>query len=147
MPVTRPRILVVDDERAIRHMLRDVLDAFGYAVDVAAGGPEALAAFAPDRYDLVVTDLLMAGMSGIEVAQAIRSVDADVPLILLTGSVPGIRVEQARIADLTLLHKPIGLRDLQDAVARAIAQRRKGPARAEGRLDEPSSGALDERAG
>jgi FixJ family two-component response regulator len=89
----------------------------------------------------------MAGMSGIEVAQAIRSADADVPLILLTGSIPGIPVEKARIPNLTLLQKPIGLRELQDAVAHAIAQRRKGPARAEGRRDEPTPGALDERAG
>ena len=147
MSGTRPRILVIDDERAIRQMLRDVLDAFGYAVDVAAGGGDARALVEPERDDLVGTDHRMAGMSGIEVAQAIRSADPDVPLILLTGSIPGIPVEKARIPNLTLLQKPIGLPELQAAVARAIAERRKGPARAEGRRDEPPPGALDERAG
>ena len=80
------RALVVDDETTVRMMLIDVLETFGYVVDAADCGEAALPQLARGRYQTVVTDLRMPGMSGLDVAAAVRRVDPDVPVILLTGT-------------------------------------------------------------
>ncbi len=70
--VRPPKFLVVDDEDQVRETLRDILEEDGYEVCIAASGGEALALFAAERFDAVFTDLGMPGMSGWELARAIR---------------------------------------------------------------------------
>ena len=77
------RILVVDDERQITRMLRMALQSSGYAVVTAIDGLEALQAFEADRPDLVVTDLAMPEMNGLELTRAIRRI-ALTPIIVLS---------------------------------------------------------------
>ena len=71
------RILVVDDERQITRMLRASLQSNGYEVTVAGNGVEAYALFEADRPDLIITDLAMPEMNGLELTQAVRRVAAD----------------------------------------------------------------------
>jgi two-component system, OmpR family, KDP operon response regulator KdpE len=77
------RILVVDDERQITRMLRASLQSCGYEVLVAGNGVEAYAQFEADRPDLIITDLAMPEMNGLELTQAVRRV-AQTPIIVLS---------------------------------------------------------------
>lgn len=77
------RILVVDDERQITRMLRTSLQSSGYDVSTAANGSEAYLRFEADRPDLIITDLAMPEMSGLDLTRAIRRL-AQTPIIVLS---------------------------------------------------------------
>jgi len=79
------RLLVVEDEPAIRSGLVDVFVFHGYAVDTAAEGPEGLAKALSGKFDLILLDVMLPGMDGLEVCERIRSSDPDQPIILLTA--------------------------------------------------------------
>ncbi|HEU4371730.1 MAG TPA: response regulator [Methylomirabilota bacterium] len=111
------RVLVIDDEAVLRSLFRDMLSACGYEADVAEDGAAGLARFRERRYEAVITDLLMPGMNGLEVAAALRTIDPGVRVILLTGSAPALTAGRARQSGVnTLLHKPIALADLKTAI-------------------------------
>jgi two-component system KDP operon response regulator KdpE len=77
------RILVVDDERQITRMLRASLQSSGYTVDIAKNGLEAFQKFEAEPPDLIITDLSMPEMNGLELTQAVRRV-AETPIIVLS---------------------------------------------------------------
>src|SRR6476620_1162533 len=77
-------ILVVDDERKIADLARDYLEHAGFAVRIAADGESALAAIRRERPDLVVLDLGLPGLDGLDVTRAIRR-DSSLPVIMLTA--------------------------------------------------------------
>src|SRR5581483_4747065 len=79
------RILVVDDEAEVRQLLHDILVSAGHIVTMADDGVSAIALFEAGVYDMVLTDLGMPGMSGWEVAEAIKSRRPYVPVGLITG--------------------------------------------------------------
>jgi CheY-like chemotaxis protein len=78
-------ILVVDDEEDVRELLRDILESEGCRVAAASGGREALSLFDRGNFDAVFTDIGMPGMSGWELARAIRERDRQIPLAVITG--------------------------------------------------------------
>jgi signal transduction histidine kinase/ActR/RegA family two-component response regulator len=84
-PVGAARILVVDDEEHVRELLKDILESEGYGVRLARDGREALALLSGAGFDAVFTDVGMKGMSGWELARAIRERDAAMPLAVITG--------------------------------------------------------------
>jgi two-component system, OmpR family, response regulator MprA len=81
------KILVVDDERAVRESLRRALELEGYDIDLAADGREALSALADDRPqpDAVILDVLMPGVDGLEVCRRLRHAGNRVPVLMLTA--------------------------------------------------------------
>ncbi|GAA5102793.1 response regulator transcription factor [Haloechinothrix salitolerans] len=79
------RILVVDDDRAVRESLRRSLEFNGYTVDLASDGQQALAAVASDRPDAMVLDVMMPRLDGLEVARRLRSSGDDLPILVLTA--------------------------------------------------------------
>ena len=79
------RILIVDDDEQILHLLRAILEQEGYAVDAVTDGYAALAAFNPDIHDLVITDIVMPGKEGIETIMELRALRPDVPVIAISG--------------------------------------------------------------
>jgi two-component system response regulator MprA len=79
------RILVVDDEPAVRTALRRALEQAGYAVDLAADGTEALAAVATRPPDAVVLDVLMPGLDGLQTCRRLRADGNAVPVLMLTA--------------------------------------------------------------
>ncbi|MGI8917833.1 MAG: hybrid sensor histidine kinase/response regulator [Pyrinomonadaceae bacterium] len=81
----QPTILVVDDEEPVRELLRDILETQGCRVYLAPGGREALALFEARNFDGIFTDVGMPGMSGWELAQAIRGQNQLVPIAVVTG--------------------------------------------------------------
>jgi len=79
------RILVVDDDRAVRESLRRSLEFNGYNVELASDGQQALAAVANDRPDAMVLDVMMPRLDGLEVARRLRSGGDDLPILVLTA--------------------------------------------------------------
>lgn len=91
----QPHILVVDDEFAIRITLDALLRRCGYRVTLATSGEHALAAIAAHMFDLVLTDLILGGISGIEVAKHVRATQPDAVILLMTGSDQLFEVESS----------------------------------------------------
>jgi CheY-like chemotaxis protein len=120
--MTRPRLLVVDDNPAIRDVWCDALSLFGYAVMAAGDGAEALALFDATPFDLVLTDLLMAGMTGWQVAEAIR-IRSATPVVLIAGLAEDEDAERAHAHGMMVLHKPVNLADLQRTVEQTLGSR------------------------
>lgn len=84
MTAPRPRVLLVDDEDAIRENLGSFLERSGFAVSIAANGEQALEVFARERPDLVVLDVLMPRLDGREVLRRLRASEQWTPVVLLT---------------------------------------------------------------
>ena len=111
--------LVVDDEPALRHLLPDLLGRLGYDAVVAADGAGALAlAHEVEHLELVVSDLLMPGMDGLQVARRVREVHPRVGVVLLSGAPVRTAITDR---DLRVLRKPFEWTDLRDAVLRVTA--------------------------
>src|SRR5207248_10005518 len=83
------RILVVDDERAVRESLGRALELEGYDVELAADGGEALYRLESVQPDAVILDVLMPGMDGLEVARRVRKAGNRVPVLMLTAREAG----------------------------------------------------------
>jgi two-component system, NarL family, capsular synthesis sensor histidine kinase RcsC len=115
------RLLVIDDDPTVRSVLHDLLIWLGYVVDDAPGGAEGLALFGHGSYDLVLTDLAMPGMSGWDVAEAVLSMSTTTPVILVTGSATDLDAQRAGDLGVTILHKPVPLKELRTAVQQALA--------------------------
>ena len=95
-----PRILVVDDEKYVRELLADFLGSEGYKVTLAENGTEALRLFEQQTFEAVFTDVGMPGMSGWELARAIRELDDKIPLAVITGwgeAVGSTEQEEAKV--------------------------------------------------
>ena len=80
-----PKLLLVDDEEQFRETLTKRLTATGYTVDGAAGGMEALEKLSAEKFDVVILDIQMPGMSGLEILSEIRARHIGVEVIMLTG--------------------------------------------------------------
>jgi DNA-binding response OmpR family regulator len=117
--VRRSRILVVDDEKYVRGLLCDVLTAWGYEVDTVADGREGLRLLVERAYDLVVTDLHMPGVNGLDLIKTVRLRGLPVPMIMLTASVQDATSHSERL-DFELVPKPVLLQDLEVFVRRAL---------------------------
>jgi DNA-binding response OmpR family regulator len=85
MEQAKPRILVVEDEAAIRDGLADVLVYHGYQVDAVADGKEGLAKALSGKYDLLLLDVMLPGRDGFSICDEVRKVDRDQPIIMLTA--------------------------------------------------------------
>lgn len=108
MPPDAPNLIyVVDDDPAVLHSTRFLLESEGHRVETFADGPELLAAFPGPRPAFVLLDQIMPGMDGLEVFGRLRVLDARVPVVLITGHPdPGIRT-RARAAGLPMVEKPL----------------------------------------
>ncbi len=118
------RVLVVDDEPAARGGLEKLLKGEGFQVDVASDGVEAIAVAGEHPPDVVVTDLKMPNMDGIELMKKLHEIDPSVPVVVATafGDV-GSAVNAMRAGAEDYLTKPIDFDALVVAVERALERR------------------------
>jgi DNA-binding response OmpR family regulator len=121
--LTPPRVLVVDDERYVRGLLSELLTVWGCEADLAASGSEGLRLFKEKSYDLVLTDYVMPGGSGLELVENVRNSDAEVGVIMLTASGADLDVQGRRLG-FKLLRKPLQIEDLEAAVKQALSDRK-----------------------
>jgi putative two-component system response regulator len=122
---SQPRVLLVDDEESIRTALARYLRTQGYEVEVAESGPAALAMLQRQRFVVMLCDIRMPQMTGLEVLPAALQVDGDLAVLMLTA------VNDAETATDALAHgamdylvKPVELLELQQAVERATHRRK-----------------------
>ena len=122
-PAPRPRVLVVDDDKAVRESLRRSLEFNGYDVSLAADGAEALAGIAASDPDVVVMDVMMPRLDGLETTKALRKAGNDLPILVLTArDAVGDRVEGLDAGADDYLTKPFALQELL-ARLRALLRR------------------------
>jgi CheY-like chemotaxis protein len=123
--VTGLRILVVDDEAAVRDFLPKLLE--GHEVDVAASGGEGMEKFLKKRHDLVISDWVMAGMSGLDMAERIKQLAPRTVVVLMTGwEFKGSAIEKSSAIDL-VVSKPFDREKLQRALQQAVGLREGEP--------------------
>ena len=123
------RVLVVDDEPEIVRLLKDVFASFrhahAYAVDGAPDGVEALSALQHGKYDLVVLDMYMPRMDGLELLKQMRALSMEVPVLMLTGNQSTHAAIEAICAQVfSYMSKPLDLHYFEHIVALALSSPR-----------------------
>ena len=121
-------VLVVDDDPAVRTTIKLVLERSGHRVSVAAEGRAGLAALAAGGIDLLVVDLFMPGMDGMETLREARKQYADLPVIVMSGTSLGGPGQQApdflamavKLGAVRSVQKPFKPRDIIDAVQASL---------------------------
>ena len=123
--VKKAAILVVDDDREMVSMLRDVLDAAGYRTIMAYSGAEALAIVEREEPELMISDLRMAGMNGAELQKQVKQLAPGLPAVIITafGSIE-TAVESMRLGASDYVTKPFSNDELLLVVARALEDRK-----------------------
>ena len=117
----RPRILVVDDEAPLLRATRRILTAAGYEVTTAANGREAIDVILHTSFDVIVSDISMPELDGIQLLRTVRQRDLDVPVVLMTGS-PDVStaVEAVAHGAMQYLTKPVDVVELKEVMKRAV---------------------------
>jgi putative two-component system response regulator len=118
------RILIVDDEETIRLALRKFLRSRGYEVEIAGSGEQAMQVLENGAFSLMLCDVRMPGMTGVQLVPLAREIDQDLAIIMLTAvndAATATEVLSAGASD--YLMKPVELADLQQAVDRALLKR------------------------
>jgi DNA-binding NtrC family response regulator len=119
--MSQPRILIIDDEPLMRISIADALKAEGYQVKVAATGPEGVDFIKKEQFDLIISDLRLPGLDGLQVLQTCREVSARTGVILITahGSVE-TAVEAMKIGAYDYVTKPFSMDELLLIVKRLV---------------------------
>jgi two-component system response regulator (stage 0 sporulation protein F) len=117
------KLLIVDDEPKIRAMLADCLGQEGLAIDTAESGEEALARIVQAPPDLVILDVKMKGMSGLEVLRQVRASQPGLAALIVTGyDDERVEEEAGRLGVLGVIRKPLMLDEIRQTVRQALAQ-------------------------
>jgi DNA-binding NtrC family response regulator len=129
MSLTAGKILVVDDDPGMLDTLMDVLSATGYETSVAASGNAALEMAQAGRFDLVLMDVQMPGLNGVQVLHALRVLDPTIVVIMMTAYTGDELVESQRTTGFSVLSKPLDLDQVLPLV-KSIVSSRAGRGRA-----------------
>lgn len=121
-----PRILLIDDDPAIRAVFKEYLEGRGYDVDVATDGKEGLSALNARKPDLVITDVMMPEKDGVEVVLELRESHPDLPVIAISG---GMRIAPLdflpmikKFGAYRVFYKPVDPEELLSAVREMLAE-------------------------
>jgi len=116
----KPKVLIIDDEEQIRHLLIDVLGT-AYDCSDAGSAEEALAALSENTFDLVISDIDMGAMSGLELVPRVHSLSPDTVVVMVSGNQDiGFAIEALRVGAFDYITKPIDLRHVEASVERAL---------------------------
>jgi excisionase family DNA binding protein len=119
----RPRILVVDDEQAVRDLVSRYLATADYEVEAVEDGPTAIERLQTNPYDLLITDLKMPGMDGLSVIRETRRQFADLPIIIITAySTEASAIEAINLGVSGYLTKPFRMERVLAVAARALGE-------------------------
>jgi two-component system cell cycle response regulator CpdR len=113
-----PRILLAEDDTSMREYLQRALQRVGYDVDAVGCGTEAVPLLEAGRYELLLTDIVMPEMDGIELAQKASAIDPEIRVMFITGFA-AVALQSGRAApEAKMLSKPFHLKDLVAEVDR-----------------------------
>jgi two-component system chemotaxis response regulator CheY len=111
----KKKILVVDDSSLARRLARRILEELGFEVEEAPGGAEALELFALNHYDLVILDMLMAGMYGLEVLYKLKELNSALPVIIVSADIQRSTREQVKAGGASgMVNKPLNKEELAE---------------------------------
>jgi DNA-binding NtrC family response regulator len=120
---SKPTILVTDDEKSIRNSLREILEFENYTVFEADGGERALSQIESNKFDLMILDIKMKGMDGIEVLEKVKDLQPGLPVIMISGhGTIKIAVEATKIGAFDFIEKPPDLNRLLISVRNALSR-------------------------
>lgn len=123
MPQERPgaRLLVIDDERGLRDMFARVIGSLGYQVVTAPNGEEGVALARAEPFDAVFCDIMMPGISGIEVMQILRREKPELPVVIMTGY-PNAESEQDALAlgAAAFMAKPCTIEEIEAVIDKIV---------------------------
>ena len=120
----KTRLLIVDDEAHIRAALVKALSMVGYEVDEAASGQEALALLQAEPYDLMVLDMVLPGIEGIDVLRQAHQIQSDVSIIILTGNASlESAIAAVKSSAVDYLLKPASIHEIIEAITNALQKR------------------------
>lgn len=121
---TTPRILIVDDEERFRQTLAKLLTVRGLDVTTLGSGQEALDALGHGQFDVIVLDVRMPGMNGIETLAEIKKLNPMVEVIILTGHASvDAAVDIMKLGGYDYLLKPASVEDLMDKIEAAFERK------------------------
>ena len=116
------RILLAEDDRVMREYLTRALERSGYAVTAVDRGTEALPLLETERFDLLLTDIVMPEMDGIELARRASELDPDIKIMFITGfAAVALNPDSSAPKHAKVLSKPFHLRDLVNEVQKMLA--------------------------
>jgi DNA-binding response OmpR family regulator len=125
-PRRQERILVVEDDPTLRLGLTKALRSEGYAVETAKTGREGLQRASSERFDAVLLDVMLPEQNGYEVCEALREIDDDLPVLMLTAKAEeSDRVRGLRLGADDYITKPFGVAELLARIDAALRRRRK----------------------
>jgi CheY-like chemotaxis protein/glycine cleavage system H lipoate-binding protein len=119
------KILVVDDELPVCRSISSALEAEDYVIDTTLSGEEALKKEEENRYDVMLVDLMMPGMSGMDLLKAVREKRPDIVVIMITGyPTMETAVQSVMLGAFDYIPKPFTPEELRSIVSRALERRR-----------------------
>jgi two-component system, chemotaxis family, chemotaxis protein CheY len=117
------KVLIVDDSSLARRTLRQLLEQMGHTVEEASDGAQALERYFINRPDLVVLDMVMNGMYGLEVLAKMREMNPEVRVVIATADVQKSTLDQAKAAGaFALINKPLNRDELNRVVSSALQE-------------------------
>jgi len=119
------RILVVDDEEIVRDLLYDTLSKTGYKVKTATNGQDAIAQIENEPFEIVITDLKMPGMGGIELLQRVQKINSDICVLIITAySTVESAVSAMKLGAYDYICKPFELEEMKVIIEKAVERQR-----------------------
>ncbi len=116
-----PKILVIDDQRSIRNTLKDILEYESHEVVLAENGPEALEKFTAEKFDVILLDIKMPEMDGMEVLDKMMQTSPDIPVIMISGHGNiDTAVEAIKKGAYDFIEKPLDLNRLLVTIRNAL---------------------------
>ena len=116
------KVLVVDDSGLARRLVRQTVEELGHSVEEATDGPQALERYVLNKHDLVVLDMVMHGMYGVEVLAKLRELNPDLPVIVLTADIQKTTRDQVKAAGAAaMIHKPVKKDELISVINTVLA--------------------------
>jgi len=119
-------VLIIEDEKNIREVLKEMLSTEGYEVTCVAKGKEGIELFKKKKFDLVITDLGIPGMSGWEVADQIKSINPSTPVVLSTGW--GVKFDPVKMKSKNVdqvIKKPFNLKQVLEVISNLVGEEKK----------------------
>jgi two-component system, cell cycle response regulator CpdR len=118
------QILLAEDDDSMRAFLARGLERAGYDVHAAGNGLDALTALLARRFDMLVADIVMPGLDGIELARRASAAYPEMPVLLITGfAAVALQAHNAKLARARVVSKPVHLRDLVSLVNEMLPAR------------------------
>ena len=115
----RARILLVDDDEEVRTVTCEMIGELGYSIEAVANAERALARIRAERFDLLITDVLMPGTNGVELARKVRRVDPELPILFSSGYAD-VEIFGEELSDEAVLKKPFRITEAAQRIESAL---------------------------